>query len=229
MATAQTIIDRACRLIGAVASGESPSTDETADCLVALNAMLDSWNADRLAIYALVDVTKTLTSNDGTYTIGSGGDINTARPLRIDGAYVTDSDVDIPVQIIDAAAWDGIALKTTTANYPELLYYERSYPLGIIHLWPVPTSTDVLTLTVESQLSSFNKAAPSVSLPPGYERALAYSLAIEIAPEFGRPVPQEVAKVARVSLAAIKRRNVSVPTLQVEFAGRGRQNILTGA
>ena len=228
MATAQTIIDRAARLIGAVSSGESPTTDESADCLTALNAMVDSWNTDRLVIYALADVTKTLTSNDGSYTIGSGGDINTTRPLRIEGAYVTDSGTDVPVEVVDSNAWDSIPLKTTTANYPSLLYYEPAYPLGIVHLWPVPTSTDVLTLSVLSQLSSFATVGTSVSLPPGYERALAYNLAIEIAPEFGRPVPAEVAKIARDSLASIKRVNHKPPMLQIEFAEGRRSNILIG-
>ena len=226
MATAQTLIDRACRLIGAVSSGESPSTAEPADGLIALNAMMDSWNTDRLTIYALTDVTKTLVANDASYTIGSGGDINTTRPLRIDGAYVTEGSTDLPVEVISAAAWDAIADKTVTSNFPSLLYYEPSYPLGVVKIWPVPTDTNVLTLSVESQLTSFATAATSVSLPPGYERAIAANLAIEIAPEFGRPVPPEVLQLARSSLAAIKRRNVPDLTQQIECVSK-RYNILT--
>lgn len=43
MATASEVINRALRLIGAVAAGEEPSAQESADALTALNAMLADW------------------------------------------------------------------------------------------------------------------------------------------------------------------------------------------
>lgn len=226
MATAQTLIDRACRLVGAVASGESASTDETADFLIALNAMLESWNLDRLAIYALVDVTKVLTSSDAAYSIGSGGDINTTRPVEIHAASVTVSGVDLPLMVISKDSWDAIGVRSVT-GVPDRLYYEPAYPLGVVNLYPVPDSTYTLTLAVRSPLTSFATAATSVSLPPGYERALAYNLAIEIAPELGRQVPAEVARIAVQSLAAIKRLNRPDLTLQVECATGKAYSILT--
>lgn len=226
MATAQTLIDRACRLVGAVASGESASTDETADFLIALNAMIESWNLDRLAIYAISDVTKVLTASDGSYTIGSGGDINTTRPVSIHSASVTVSGVDLPVQVISKDAFDSISSVSST-GVPDRLYYEPAYPLGIVNLYPLPDSTYTLTLAVRTPLTSFATAGTSVSLPPGYERALAYNLAIEIAPELGRPVPAEVARVAAVSMAAIKRNNRPDLTMQIESATGRAYSILT--
>ena len=52
---------------------------------MALNQMIDAWNADRLAIF-------TVSSNDfpfilgqQSYTLGSGGDFDMIRPARITG------------------------------------------------------------------------------------------------------------------------------------------------
>lgn len=225
MATAQTLIDRALRLCGALASGESPSAQETADSLIALNSMVDSWQTDRLAIYAVQDVTKTLTVSDGSYTIGSSGDINTTRPVKIVSAYITENGSDYPLEIIDQRAYDGLTAKTVTSSLPEYLYYAPAYPIGTIKLWPVPSAANVLTLQVWTPVQSFATAGTSVSLPPGYERALTTNLAIELAPEFGKAISQEVAKAAQESKAAIKRMNIRPIYLQNEMAMSRRYSI----
>ena len=218
MATAQTIIDRAMRLIGALESGESPSSDETADVLVALNQMIDSWRNDRLVAYQVNDYTLTLVSGTSEYTIGSGGDINQTRPVKIDSAFITENSIDYPVMIVSKGSYDAIPDKTTQSNIVDLLYYEPAYPTGNIKLYPTPNTANVLTVSVWEPISTLATAATSVSLPPGYERALTYNLAVDIAPEFQQQVPQAVVEIAVNSLAALKRVNIVPITAQVEFA-----------
>lgn len=210
MATAQTIINRAMRLIGALGSGESPSTDETTDCLAALNGMVDLWQTDGLLVYAVQDVTKTLTVNDADYTIGSGANIDTTRPVEILGAFVTENNVDFPVEIIDKKRWDAIADNTVTGNIAQYLYYYPSYPSGVINLWPKPSVANVLTLSIAVPVQSFAASSTTVSLPNGYQTAMEYNLAIMIAAEFGKAVPADVARIAASSLAQIKRKNAAL-------------------
>jgi hypothetical protein len=207
MATAQTIIDRSLRLIGAIASGESPTTDETADALIALNAMIDSWRNDRLMVYALTESTLTLVANDGSYTIGATGDIVATRPVKIESAFCRSGNVDFPVRVIDKARYDAIPDKTTTSDIPQFLYYDPVVTTGVIKLWPVPSAANVVHVTLWTVLSTLATAATTVTLPPGYEKALAYNLAIEVAPEYEKPISQEVMKGARDSLAALKKIN----------------------
>ena len=78
MATASTMILSALRMIGEKTPGGTLSSAEQTDYLYDLNALMEMWSLDGLLIYHLLDGTKALTSGDGTYTIGSGGDINAA-------------------------------------------------------------------------------------------------------------------------------------------------------
>ena len=230
MATAQTIIDRALRLIGAIASGESPTTDEGTDALTALNAMIDSWRNDRLMVYALSESTLTLTPTDASYTIGTGGNINTTRPVQIESAFCRSGDVDYPVEVIDKARYDAIPDKTTTSDIPQFLYYDSAVTTGNINIWPVPSTANVLHVTMWTVLSTLAAVETTVTLPPGYERALAYNLAIEVAPEYEKTVSQEVAKIARESLAALKKINSRqiIAYSELSINGNRRGDIYAG-
>ena len=124
MATAATIINRALRLLGAISSGASADTDEMADGLIALNAMIDSWNNERLMIYAIQDESLTLVDGQASYTIGTSGNLNTTRPVSIEGAYVRASSLDYPVRILNeqlGPAAEGISIKLEKVKaMPEL-------------------------------------------------------------------------------------------------------------
>ena len=55
MATVQVVIDRAYRLLGQLNLGESADSTESANALIAINALLDSWRNESLMCYAMHD------------------------------------------------------------------------------------------------------------------------------------------------------------------------------
>jgi len=136
MTTARTIIKRAMQENGVLTKGESPSGDEAADGLAALNNLISSWSNDSLLIYARVSESFPLVSGTASYTIGSGGYFNTARPLQILTAYTRIGTTDYNMGIINSVDYDKIMQKSVITNIPEVLVYEPGYPLGTITIYP---------------------------------------------------------------------------------------------
>ena len=93
MSTAATIIARSLRLLGQIEAGGTPSSDEYADGLTALNAMVSSWNNDGLMCYARQTESLTLSASTASYTIGPGGTLNTTRPVAIEGAWILSNNI----------------------------------------------------------------------------------------------------------------------------------------
>ena len=233
MTTAIQMITRAMRLDGVIGKGESPDTDEADDGLVALNSMLDSWSIERLFAYYLVQETLTLAANKATYTMGSGGDLNTVRPTRIeDDCYVTFAGIDYKVRVINVDAFAGIPAKTVQSNIPMWMYVSYQNPLVNLTLYPVPNTAGTMQIWSRKQLQQFATLTDVLALPPGNERAITYSLAEEFGPEFGVEVPQRVSAIAQQARANIKRINAPSPILssEVGYMGRLRKigNILSG-
>jgi hypothetical protein len=232
MATPSTMVINSLIMLGAKEIGGTLTAAEQTHYLAKLNSMLESWSLERLMCYQVVEESKALTASDGTYTIGSGGDWDTARPTKIVQAWIRDSDnEDTPLKVINADSYNSIPAKTTDGTYPEYLYYDGAFVAGLasIYLYPEPSASLTLYISSWKQLQSFATISTTLVLPPGYQRAIEYNFAIEEAGGL-RDVPASVIKIARESKAAIK--NVNLPdvfmSLDYGIANRGHSNILNG-
>lgn len=229
MAAAIDIIKGALRLIGVLAEGETPEAEDASISLSALNGMLDSWNIEPLLIYQLQVEAFALSPGVGSYSIGAGQVFDTARPVSIENAFIRDgSGTDTPLVRFEFDRWDDVPNKSAVGQ-PEALTYEPGFPYGQIKLWPAPSSADTLHIRTMKPLNSALTLATTLVLPPGYERAIRFNLAVELAPEFGREAPATVQSVAIDSLRKIKAANSRVPQMKVDSSLiGGRFNILSG-
>lgn len=228
--TGRELISASLRLIGAIAPGETLAASEATDGLAALNRMIGTWSNEKLLINAITAETAlTLTPGDGTITMGTAGDFTT-RPQSIDAAMIRDSSTDNPVRLLTLAEYAAIPNKNVQSTYPTSLYDDGGYPLRTLTLYPVPSAAMQLVLYTFRAITSIATIDTSVSLPPGYEDALTYNLAMRLAPEYGKSTPSEVGMIAADSKAAIKRANHRPAYLSVDPAllTRSRFNIYTG-
>lgn len=213
MTTVNDILKGSLRLIGQLAEGEDPSPETAQDALTAFRAMIESFNNESLTIYQIQEEVFTLTAGLPTYrTIGIGGDFSTTWPVKIlDSTFTRNNsaapNVDFGLAIINNDQYDAIPVKTVTGPYPQYLYYERAYPVGKLYFWPVAIAALELHLSTWKPLTDASSLTTGVILPPGYERALRYSLAIELAPEFGVEPTPTVVKIAAKSRENLRRVN----------------------
>lgn len=207
MATIQTKINRALRLLGVIASGETPATAMSSDALESLNGMLDAWRNDKLLVYAFQDISVTLINGTATYTIGPTGGTVTTSPVTMESAFVRQSNVDYKLKQITDAYYQAKADKTITSDIPSEILFNHTNPNTTITLYPIPTTANTLYLRVWTPLATV-ALTDTFTFPPGYDDAVVYNLAIRISPEYPDiPLNQAVVEIARSSLAGIKRLN----------------------
>jgi hypothetical protein len=224
--TALDLITRSLKALGAVAAGETLPDDEAEDGLVALNAMLGSWNAESTMVIGELISTYTLVSGTQTYTIGSGGVFNATRPQKITQANLIYSGVTpntrLPLDIIDYQQWSDIRILSQPSNtFPSRLYCDYNFPLATIYLWGSPGSSLQLELYTWQALTTFALLTTTFSLPPEYDEALVYNLALRLAPMYDREPSQMVMALAISSKAAIQRLNSTSPIMWPDAAVSG--------
>lgn len=219
MTTARELVARAHRLLGQVVSGDVLGEAYAKDGLVALNSLLESWTLDKLTTYAWQDETFTLYVGQASYAVGPAEDMATEVPIKVEKAYVRVDGQDTLLRKTTAGEWASITNKTLPGPYPSHFNYEVGAPTGLFQLYPVPNQELELHLVTWKQLDRFPSLETVVELPKGYERALAYNLAIELAPEFSVKVTPITQSVALQSLEFIRRQNSRPVRCRPEFPG----------
>ena len=193
MATANTITDGAYRLNSIL----NPSTAQDDSGLEALNNMISSWSAEGLLVPYNTIESFTLAVGKSTYTIGSGGEFDTVRPLRIIDAFIRDSGSDdYPVDVsMTRVEYNAITQKDAEAR-PTRLYFDPQYPKGKIYFNYEPDTAETLYLTSEKTITEFAALSTTVDLPAFYKEALVYNLAIRLSQELDTQLAQETLGIA---------------------------------
>ena len=202
------------RLVKKLRVGQSATDDQLNSGLGFLNELLESWNLDGSMIYEQSRDIHTLTGGRNPHTIGKAfdgggaGDIDIPRPVNIqEASIITAEGSEYPIDPTSKERYQEISTKDTGSDISTRFWYEREWPLGKIHLYPVPSSGVQLVLYTWQPLPSGLGLDDRLSLPPGYMRALRFNLAIELAADYGIIVSPLIAKGARESKAAVARAN----------------------
>ncbi len=193
--TARTLIEAAYRLVGI----SFPTSFELDNGLESLNNLLTHLSVENLHLFAVITESFSLVVGKSTYTVGSGGDVDTVRPTKIlEGSYIKDSSSsDYPVVPMSRQQYNQIMNKIDDGR-PTRIYYEPEYPLGKIRLNYKPDSVETFYLDSWKPLTEFSVLATAVSLPPEYERVLKYNLAMELS------VLEPSKMVVQLAAAALK-------------------------
>lgn len=222
--TALTIIRDALGLTNAVGVDQQLTTDETADCLRKFNDLLEIFSTRNLAVYGRANLTFNTVVGQSVYTVGTGGNWNIVRPVRIvDPGYSVISSTSYPIVSMTQDEYDSIVFKGQTQDYPSRYLYVNDFPLGLLTVFPVPSAVTPITLPVDRVLSAISSAGATISFPPGYAMVFQYKLAIMLAPVFGKKITAypDIVKIANDSFADIARANKKVRLMRFDTAPIG--------
>jgi len=234
MDTAGDIINGSLRLLGVLAEGEVPSAETSQDALRAMNQMIDSWNTERLSVFSTQDQIFTWPAGQLSRTLGPSGDFVGNRPVLLDDAtYFKDpgTGVSYGIKFINQQQYDGIAVKTVTSTYPQVIFVNMTFPDIEMYIYPRPTRELEWHFISVEELTQPATLATVLHFPPGYLRAFRYNLACEMAPEFGVEPSSQVRRLAMSSKRNIKRINNPDDIMSMPYslvATRQRFNVYAG-
>lgn len=232
--TARDLINDAHRLLNLTASGNVLPEVNYQDNLRALNQMIDSWNTERLAVFSTQDQIFLWPSGQLNRTLGPTGDFVGNRPVLLDDAtYFRDpqTNVSYGIKFINQQQYDGIAVKTVTSTYPQVMFINMTFPDIDMYVYPKPLRELEWHFISVDELTQPATLATSLTFPPGYLRAFRYNLACELAPEFGIEPSTQVQRIAMYSKRNLKRINNpdDIMALPYSIVGtRQRYNIYAG-
>jgi hypothetical protein len=199
----QDVITSALRGLEIIPSGETPSTEESADALLVANFIIDAWNGEPNAQvkHGLVPVTL---SQQPSYTLGT-------RPVSITGAYAMNSaGVAQPVRVVtDAAEYAQIAMEPiTVANWPRAIFCDYGYPSCTLYAAPLSLGTLYLSGKFAA-FTTFTALTDVIAFPPGYLNLFRLELAVRLANDFGKAIPDSIGQQYQAALASVGNNNQS--------------------
>jgi hypothetical protein len=231
--TAGEQINRALRLLGILAEGETPSASMSNDALMAMNQMIESWNTERLSVFCTQDQVFNWPASEIKRTLGPTGDFVGNRPILFDDAtyFKAPNGVSYGIKFINQQQYDGIAVKTVTSTYPQVIFANMTYPNVEMFVYPRPTQVLEWHFISVQELTQPATLDTQLNFPPGYLRAFTYNLAMEFAPEFGVEPSPQVHRIAMTSKRNLKRINNPDDVMALPYAlvaNRQRFNIYAG-
>jgi hypothetical protein len=205
MSTCLDIVSGALTKIGELGQGQTASPEDGALGLRLLNLILSLLSTQRLTIPTVATKTYLLTANLADYTIGPTGAIFTdVRPTFVESAQVNPfGGTWLPLSILSKPQWDAIQTKNATADKPNDIWPEYTYPNLAFHVNPIQTAGMNIRLGCWIPLTAFVTLFDTVSFPTGYEKLLQDLLAVDIAPYYDQPIAPGMQNDANIALQLI--------------------------
>ena len=187
------IIAAALRKVG-FAEGETPNATQLTNGAEALNALIQSFRADGMPVWAMKTFSFSVTAGTQNYEIGVGQTVNTPMPMKLMQAIRVETvgGVRVPLNIYTQYDFNLLSNFTNTTGTPVQVYYQPKATSGTLRLWPIPdaafASGNTIEITYQRPFEDFDAAANEPDFPSYWTRAIIYGLAAELAPEYGLPL-----------------------------------------
>ena len=203
---------------------------QLSNSLIALNNMLASWGADFRTI-SVVTEDFTMTAGTESYTVGSGGDFDTTRPMKLHRCFLRDSNgIDIEIKVMGSRDYGRIQDKDASGR-PRGVYFMPGVSTATVTFDCAPSEAYGVHFEFWKNFTAFGTVSSATTYPGEYNQAIVLNLAINLDELWDRKTPPNTLFAqAQESKAILDRLNSTTRRVNrtiFDFPGRGRYNINT--
>lgn len=200
MTVVADLIRSAMRELGALPSGESPSTAEYSDGVDDLNVMLQSWSSHE-SLLPRRSYSSFTVSTSGI-EIGPGETlVTTGRVVKILGAVLRygsgASAVDYPLEVKSFADYQKIKNKNVSGIPCQIFFNPGVLDAGTVYFDRVPDQSYTLLLDTLEQFGAYANESAAINLPAEYNAPIKWNLAVALSNQYLGLTPHIVAEAKR--------------------------------
>jgi hypothetical protein len=186
------IIEAALRKVGALAIGQTPTSEAYTNAQIALNAQIAAFQTFGMSVWKRTTYAITPVLDGRDNEIGQGKTTDIDFPLRIEHAYMlnTSSGTRSDMTPLGRQRFDQLTSEST--GKPVHYHYLPKINFGVLSVWPAPDADTVSNYTINihyrAPFSGFTSADETADFPQEWQNPLIYGLAVSLAPEYGLPL-----------------------------------------
>ncbi len=221
------IIKDSLRDLLVVPSGGTPTANQYADGLRALNNLVYTWSVHPDMVFEDTREELSIPALTQSITIGPSGTLVTARPIEIIAANLKDSaNYEHGLKVIDDLAFNRIEFKDTI-TLPNRIHLRKTVPNSVLYFNGKTDKAYTLVLTSNKGLTAFADGTTDVVYPEHYEAAFRANLTIAIAPMFGaaKRITQLQKDLAEETKSAVLGDGFQLNASETDMGGNSGYNI----
>lgn len=166
----------------------------------ALDPIIKSYHALGMPVWAIQDtsIPMNLFTSSAGITVGAGGTFDSIpAPLKIIQAIRRDtsSNIDVPMELYTYDYYQSLSNKTVTGA-PVGFFYQPKGSLGTLKLWLLPDTywqdNGAVVVRYQRPFQDAGASSDNLDFPVEWNRCMIYTLAYDLAPEYGLDVQQRV-------------------------------------
>ena len=181
----QRIVAQAYENAGLIEDGDEPNSEQFAKGMNRLNDIIGVETTHGLKLWPNQDTTVSLTANKATYTLGPGGNVNIARPMRVannEAYYLDTSGNQRPLLPLSRDDYTRLSQRTQQGAINSF-FYDPQQTLAIVAFWNTPDSqaaTGTAHLILQIPISYVSSLLDQINFPQEWYMFLHWALADDI-------------------------------------------------
>lgn len=191
MVTVRNIVVDAFKMIGEINDASDLDGTQSVVGLQLLNDVISALNLDNYFAFTNMVAEHTVVTPASVFGISTvpGSTILSERPAAVKRLYFRDSSLSNPSEVTQVAPQDIIRFqRANSIGAPNYFAYVSNYPTGELVFDVAVQSQGVLSVVYNRPIPASNAFNDTLAIPPEYQGAIKYHLALTLARRYGKPV-----------------------------------------